>query len=606
MKKIFSGLLLTLVALASFAQITVTKATAKVRIQSTSGIIAVDSTSFGFDAGPTYIRFHGTGMTTMQCLYTDLTVGSTQAVNRQDAINKLNAYFPSIAVSNDPIVTTVQPAKRIFGLHVMDAFLHHTGSIYSYFAGLKAQGYNVVWLFFDEFSDPSQTFYESNGDSAFNACDKLGGIYIMPGFMDYGTTGSTTGTNKARNLIARWWDRASLLRIDGKRVFAGYNYAGEAGTFNQIDLHNQLLTLGGYLKSDWYLVAQMQYPYSFDDRATWQGAATGANSVPKWSIAGWHNKVTGFLTDMNHAIDGWPWVDGVMMFAGDMDSTTIVGTNDNLAEMAKSRKLPAGYWAGLNAWYTSASFYRYGLDGIAAMVAPMIKLPINRRPAALMVTTANDFIEQSYTTLFAGTSGGTFSVPSLSASYRIGLREPLLNHAGWQEFVRPFVDAFLNDQDSAYFPANRIFSFYMLHPKTASFITTAPSAFTSQGGLFTQNYWQGSGGTGVPSIAQPAYNGNAIVTGIKAMANVDDIQMGAHIAPNQSVYLKINSTLSSLFTVGPYGGYATFRIPLSSFTGSPVFSIIASDGTTVLKTATGVGITGSAYPGQWNILSEAY
>jgi hypothetical protein len=293
-----------------------------------------------------------------------------------------------------------------------------------------------------------------------------------------------------------------------------------------------------------------------------------------------------------------------MMFAGDLTQTAIQQTNLNLAELAQSRRLPLGYWAGTNGFYASFAFYNYGLAGIAAMMQDMVRLPISLRPMGIVATTANDVNELSYSQPGYNVFNHQFFMPPLTASYRLGasIRSPLLPHEGWDAFVKPFVDAVMNDQDSAYFGTNEIFSMYMLHPKNAAFNTTIPTSLTDLG--FTQAYWEGTG-TYAGLGTQPAHSGNAVVTGIKAIPNVDDIEMGAWIAPNQTVYLKINSTTSGAFVSGKYGRYATFSIPLSSFTGTPVFSILAIDASTIIKTANGgLPITTDARLGQWNKICE--
>lgn len=566
----------------------------------TANAVSLPITSLLYNAGATNVRFYGQGLTAVQVLYTDLTVNGVSVINRADAIAKLNALFPEIIMPFFPVTNDTQrPPKKFYGTHMMMALSHHTGNVTTYVQNLKSLGYNVVWAHCDDYSNPAAAYYETNLAAVITACETVGGIWVIPGFMNWATTGATTGTNKARNLITDCWNRAGVLRINGKRVYAAYNYAAHGATFNQVDLHTQLLDGYGINKKDWLLIANSQYPYFWDQRLNAQGYAVYANDVPGWNITGFKSLTIQApdytITDMNFMLDNWPWVDGLMVFAGDMPLSMIRAENLNLSEVANSRELKAGSWAGSNAWYQSFTFYDYGLDGIANMGQDIINMPVDMRPMGWMSTTANDFAELSYSAIATNEANGIFYVPDVSAGYKLGgnIRAPLLAHQGWEQFMKPWVDAFLTEQQAAYFPSNELFCFYMPHDKNAAFIPVIPALQLAAG--YVQSDWD----------TQPGKAGSAQVTGIKAIAGVDDIRLGAWIAPNQSVYLKINATLSGLFTVGANGGYATFRIPLAGFTGTPVFSMIASNGVTVIKTANGtIPITGTCEVGQWNIICK--
>jgi len=485
--------------------------------------------------------------------------------------------------------------KKFYGPHAVMSLLHQQGSIMGTMQLWKAAGYNVIWAHCDNYNDPAEIYYNSNLDSIISAAEYVGGIWIIPGFMNYDHGDATA---KVKSMIVNTSKRPGVLHINGKPVYAGYNYSaastGYDGTgFNQVSLDSVLLSSAGIHKKDYILLGNCECPYSEDNRATWAGEKTNRNGIKTWKIARWNSLTPGkppyyYVTDLNHVIDNWPWLNGLITFGVDRPVKNLVGYNSHTCEVANRRNLEGGAWVGYSGFYASAGYYDYGYAGIDSILSALINMPPGMRPTGIVGATANDFVEGSYEAAMQNNENGLAFVPNRAGAF-IGaaMRTPLVDHSGFVAFARPWIQAFLNNSPKVVFSSNEIFCYYQLHPLNAPFISTIPAAMVARG--FNQAQWD-------KTIYK---NGSAQVTGIKAIPYADDIRMAAHLT--RPAYLKINHSLSALKPAGA----AHFRIPLAGFTGTPVFSIIEPDGVTVRKSGKGPQpITHSAWPGGWFPLAQ--
>ncbi len=328
---------------------------------------------------------------------------------------------------------------------------------------------------------------------------------------------------------------------------------------------------------------------------------------PAW-IEGFFGFPSIDVSQVDHLYDTYTNLDGLINFAVDKGGSGteedpapdnyishIITENNYISDSSKRKGKTA--MAGVNCFYASIQFTDFGFKGTAAIWQAIIDLAVADRPLAVNDTTADDYVELSYIspTLTTMTSG-LAHIPVVSAGFFDGdnTREVLTDHSGVQKFLRPWIDAFLNDSLTVTFPTERIFSWYWLHPSTAPLIPTIPAAVTAlnstaNGNKYTQSWWNNT----VWAV------GSSQVDQMKIyMTKMDTIRMAVHLT--SSGYLKINSTLSTLQSAGA----AYFEIPVSTFRGTPTFSIINTDGTTVRKTGTGLqAITDSCYPGGWNFLA---
>lgn len=513
-----------------------------------------------------------------------ITLATTGQVRKQ--------VYPIVATqATTPVAAATAAANptRFHFAHVAVSLFHQQGSILASMRKMKEQGINAVWLHNDQWNDVLNTYYNISTDSAVLAAAYLGGIFVIPGFMT-----ASTSTANVKDMITDYFNRAGILRINGKPVFCGYDYNAynASPSFNQVSMDSMLTRDEGIQKSDYILICNSTPPFSEDYWATKYGEATNLNGVKSWAHAKFWDIKSGVApeyhaTNLSYQITDWPWTDGLMVFAGDLEPWRLIRYNQHVCDVANSKKLEGGAWVGYGLFYASISFYDYHLDSLAAIGAAIINMPLNRRPRGLGGIW-NDNSELNYDMLSQNDTAGIFYVPTTRGAFygdASAARAPLMDHSGINAFFSPYMNAFLNDQQTITIPTDRIICKYQLHPKNASFISTIPAAATARG--YNQTQWDGT----------MYKNGSAQITGIKTIPGVDDIEMGAHLT--RPAYLKINGTLSSLMPAG----VATFRIALSSFTGYPTFQIIEPDGVTIRKSATGPqAISTSCYPGGWNPL----
>lgn len=583
----------------------VTKNASGSRVVFTTSTGSVSAKYAGLGATPnaSTIRFTGENFLLLVA-YTDLQINGVQVYTKDDAKAKLVAYIPDITIlaSETPVVLP----KRYNGVHLVMSLFHqdYTGSSVTAFVQmLKDCGINVLWLHNDDY-DPANAYYKTNTLAVIAACASIGGIWCAPGLLYFADTGANTCTKKMKDLITDTIYLPGMLKIDGIPVYMNFGWmpfvSGGGATYDEKTMQALLLSAEGIHKIQYMNIIQVNYSYSWDNRVTWQGEST-SNGMKKWSIRGFFSVKSGVspdfaVTDMDHEItehntNSNLGIDGFVNFS--VDTPLSVNRADNLhkARIVKARKLRGGHWAGWAGFYASFSIYNYGFAGMENSWDDMLALSLDDRPLGMMAITGNDDIEYSRCTPMPGFSFGLKYVPSAGTYIGNTLPTPVLNRRGMIDYLKPRIDAFLYDRATPVYYTNRIFCWYMLHPRGAAFIATIPSGMTDLG--FIQSQWN--------SMIYAV--GNGTVTLIKGLAGVDDICMGAHII--QPCYLKINSTLSTLFTP-PVGGMSVhFQIAIGSFTGVPVFSIIDTDGTTVIKTGSGQqAISTSCWPGGWGILCE--
>ncbi|HTL10541.1 MAG TPA: hypothetical protein VL307_19835 [Chitinophagaceae bacterium] len=478
------------------------------------------------------------------------------------------------------------------GTHMVLSLLHQQGSILRSVQQAKAAGYNVIWAHADAWDDPYDQYYNPNMDSVISACEKLGGIWTIPGFMNY----DADGTAKVKSMIVTCFKRKGVLHINGKPVFAGYGYQahsnGKTGFFNQVSLDSSLLAGNNIHATDYLLLANTPSPYSQDNRKTWEGETTYLNNVKRFKVARWNDLRPGipplyYVTDFNHLLDVWPWVDGLMVFGVDQSVKTLIGYNEHISRVAKERKLEAGAWAGYCGFYASASVNDYGYTGLDSVLSAIIRLPLALRPTGL-VDIANDNGELNYSIRSQNDTAGLFYVPTTRGALAgPAMRTPLTDHSGFVDFSRPWIDAFLHNRPTVSFTRDEIFCLYQLHAYNAPLMPVIPPAMLARG--FTQAQWD-----------KMIYkNGSAQVRDIQQVPGIDRITMAAHLT--KPAYLAINGIRSTLKPAGA----AHFSIPLNGFTGIPVFAIIEPNGKTVRKTGNGPQpIVKTVWPGGWNPLAR--
>ncbi len=173
------------------------------------------------------------------------------------------------------------------------------------------------------------------------------------------------------------------------------------------------------------------------------------------------------------------------------------------------------------------------------------------------------------------------------------LRYPLTDHSGIQMFLRPWVDAFLNNQPTPVFTKDRMFAWYWLHPKDQAPATTMPALFSGYPQL-SQQWWNST----VYATGNITVGNTNQIQGMKTYigAGMEKIRLAAHLtAPAR---LKINDSVSEIMPAGA----AFYEIEMGSFRGTPTFSIIRSG--VEVKKGTGLQpITNNVFPGGWNFLA---
>jgi hypothetical protein len=192
-------------------------------------------------------------------------------------------------------------------------------------------------------------------------------------------------------------------------------------------------------------------------------------------------------------------------------------------------------------------------------------------------------------------TNGLSYIPALNAGFNLGdnVRYPLTDHSGIQKFLRPWVNAFLNNQTAPSFKQDKIFAWYWLHPVNVEPTSTIPSVFSGYAHL-NQTWWNNTVyGSGYINVG-----GGNQVYGIRYLNGngFEKIRVAAHLT--SPAKLRINDTLSETFPAGA----AYFEIPMGTFRGVPTFAIVRTNSQD--KTGSGPqAITNSVFPGGWNFLA---
>lgn len=582
----------------------------QVKIATPLGDVSPKIATLGAIPGPNSIVFTAQGMGPLIVAYSDLKINSVQVYGKTDAIAKLKAYLPDIIISSTEANTLDVAPKRFLGIHLVMSLFHldYTGSsVVALVQGLKDCGINVLWLFNDDY-DPANAYFKTNTLAVIAACAAVGSIWASPGLLAYTDTGANTYTKKQKNLITDTFYLDGMFKMDGKPVYMQYGfvpYAGGGGlTYNELAMQALLLKEEGIHKKNYLNLIHMLYSYSYstvyDGTTVWEGEGT-SGGMTNWSTkSGFFNvkpnQASAYkITDADHELSVWnntngADVGGFVNFGVDMPLATVIADNMHKIRVAKYWKLAGGCWASFAGFYASFSFFDYGFSGLNQIWDPIISLPIEDRPIGMMGITGNDDVEYSRCTPLPGFVNGLKYLPSIGTWIGPTLPTPVIDRRGIIDYLKPNIDTFLNDKKTVVYTKNAIFYWYMLHPKTAAFISVIPSAMVDVG--YTQGQWD----TSIYKI------GSGTITGIKALANVDDLKMAVHLVEG-TYKLKINTSLSGLITIPAGGGVALYSIALGAFRGTPHFAIYAADGTTLIMQCDGEqDITDLCWPGGWGPL----
>lgn len=465
---------------------------------------------------------------------------------------------------------------KYYTAHVMVNLLGVTNDMNNWVREMKESGYNLIWAHLDDYSG----YYITTLKSLMDAATRVGGIYVMPG------TSSWVEPKKVFQMFVDTWDHPGLFKIENKRVYSGWDYQPD----NQRLIDNLLLTKQ-ISKTQYYLWVHSRYPYSYNNGKTWVGEYQSNDGLIYWSGSTSATKPE----EIEHLYQTRPWLDGLINFAvdqGGKDKT--IRTNKVIIETSlKNGKFSM---AGISSVYASVSFTDFGFKGSANIWDSILALPIDKRPTAVSDITANDYAELSYISPIVNPPvNGLSYVPSLNSGYTLGnnIRYPLTDHSGIQKFLRPWVDAFKNNQNKPIFSEDRIFVSYYLHPPNQKPSRTLPSVFKGYSNL-DQKWWN----TTVFATGFIKVGNTNQVEGIKKYFEdgLNKIRMAAHlVAPAQ---LKINNSLSELKPAGT----AYYEIEVGTFRGTPSFSIIRNG--VEIKKGNGLQpITNNVFPGGWNFLA---
>lgn len=465
--------------------------------------------------------------------------------------------------------------QKYYTAHVMVNLLSFTPDMVAWVRSMKGAGYNLIWAHLDDY----QGSYVSTLRSLMDAAATVGGIQVMAGPSWWVEPALVVNAYKDT------WNHPALLKIGGKRVYAGWDYQ----PYKNQPAVDSLLVQAGFARDQYALWVHSRYPYSYDSGKTWVG-----EFMTDSGYLHWHGRSSADLEmNVDHLYDTRP-VDGLINFAVDQGPIDSLITTNKVITAASLRrgKLSMG---GISAFYASVSFMDLGFQGAAQMWDAVLAAPPQLRPNGMSDTTANDYAELSYMSpMVVPPTNGLSFIPPLSAGYNLGnnIRYPLTDHSGIQAFLRPWVDAYLQNKAAPSFAQDRMFSWYWLHPQDAAPTPTIPAMFSGYPHL-NQTWWNSQ----VYATGSIAIGGGYQVDGLKIHnRNMGKIRMAAHLsAPAQ---LKINGTLSEPKRAGP----AYFEIEMGSFRGTPSFALVR-DGVTV-TTADGLQpITDSVFPGGWNFLA---
>jgi hypothetical protein len=502
----------------------------------------------------------------------------------------------------------INASGKQYTSHCMLAFTGFTSNLKGWVQEMKDAGYNNIWAYSDYFDYA----YQLRCLELMDACHEVGGITVT-----VGAHGANAGYNDI-NMMLVTKDHPAMYRINGKPVYTyyGWNYYNYNNTLN-------LLAANGLQRSDYILLVNGLYAYQIEWGIT--NPDNGHNLLQDFR--------DGVVTDNPHIIvygepgaqysqpyyyyddglvilnytgsphkndKGVPFmldemgIDGLVNFAVDKSTTNIINENNWVNTKVNARE-GKYYMAGVNAFYASVSFQDRGFDGAASVWQNILMMPAADRPLLLNDTTTNDFVELSYQSpMPTPVVNGLSYLPELSRGFTVGdnTRFVLTDHTGVQKFLRPYVNAYLSDADAITITQDKIFAWYWLHPVDAPVIPTIPPEVVALGNQFTQAYWA--------STVYGTVNRHNVY-GIKSFlfGGINKIRMAAHLT--SPAYLKIGINGQVYTSPLREVGLAYWEIPQEL--GTPSFSIVSDDGSTVRKSGVGPQpITNSCYPGGWNPL----
>lgn len=466
-------------------------------------------------------------------------------------------------------------SSKYYTAHVMVNLLSFTNNMDEWLNQMKASGYNLIWAHLDDYTGS----YVTTLKNLLDAAQRVGGIPVMTGASWW------VSPSLVSQMFHDTWDHPAIFRIGGKRVYTSWDYQPD----NQRTV-DSLLSIQNISKSQYYLWVHSRYPYSWDGGKTWVGEYLSSDGYVKWETG-----VAGIVEDIDHLYNTRPQLDGLINFAVDLGGKQkVINTNRLITKSSLQRGKFS--MAGVSALYASVSFSDFGFKGAAEIWDSVLASPAGCRPTAMSDITANDYAELSYISpMVIPPVNGLCYVPPLNAGFHLGenIRYPLTDHSGVQKFLRPWVDAFLNNQVSPSFSEDRMFAWYWLHPKDQQPNPVLPDLFNGYP-QSNQEWWNST----VYATGNISVGGTNQVYGMKTYIpdGMNKIRMAAHLtAPAQ---LKINDSLSE---VKPAGA-AYFEIPMESFRGVPTFGIVR-DGVEIKKGPGVQPITDNAFPGGWNFLS---
>ncbi len=531
-------------------------------------------TSSNLSGAIIYYTTDGSTPTIASLVYTaPFTVSVT---TRIQAIAVKNGKVSDLVSSWVAIVPAGFNTTKYYTAHVMVNLLSFTNNMVEWVSTMKASGYNLIWAHLDDYSGS----YIPTLKRLMDAADSVGGIKVMPGASWW------VDPNRVSQMYQDTWNHPALFKIGGKKIYTSWDYKPD----NQSVLDN-LLTQNNMPRDQYYLWPSSRYPFSYDNGNTFVGEHLSPAGFLDW----YGISSAGQVTDIDHLYQTRPQLDGLINFAVDQgNKQNTIRTNRLIAQSSIQRgKFSMG---GVSAFYASVSYTDFGFKGAAEVWDSIIALPFTGRPTAMSDITANDYAELSYMapTVIPPTNGLSY-IPPFSSGFTIGdnIRYPLTDHSGIQKFLRPWVDAFLNNQAAPVFTEDRMFAWYWLHPKDQAPTTTVPALFSGYPQL-SQQWWNST----LYATGNINIGGTDQVQGMKTYigAGMEKIRLAAHLtAPAR---LKINDSISEIMPAGA----AFYEIEMGSFRGTPTFSIIRSGAE--VKKGTGLQpITNNVFPGGWNFLA---
>ncbi len=501
-----------------------------------------------------------------------------------------------IRILNTSLPVYVDDGVKELSTHAMLAFTGFSDNLEAWVQKQKDAGYTNIWAYADYYLYE----YPERMIELLDACEAVGGITVSPG-----SHGANSFENRDAELIEQTINHPAIYKINGKPVYTYYQWSRGYWLQNTLPA----LTAAGINRSDFLLIVNNQYTINANYEGTIAAQfAAGTITSPYYRAntnqTFYYFEGNVYLENVSTTpsdLSGVEYmykryeIDGLVNFAVDKSKGQIITENQYISQGADSLNKIAQ--AGFSGFYASVSFQDHGFDGIADQLNGILGLPVDERPKMLSTTTADDYVELSYTSsLLTPAVNGLAYMPEIASGFTLGsnTRFVLTDHTGIEKFARPWMDAYLNNQAIPTFSTNKIFAWYWLHPVDAPIIPTVPANVTALGAQFTQEYWA----TTVYGL-ENAHNVYGIKTNLATQ--VGKIRMAAHLTAPSYLRIVINGTTytSPLRSAGA----AYWECPQAL--GTPVFSIIASNGTTVLLTATGSqAITNSCYPGGWNFLAE--